>query len=322
MNPPIQGRSLRELDREDNRSATNATVAIYHSHAEAEAAVKELQRAGFDMKKLSIIGRDYHTDEHVVGYYNAGDRMKYWGKNGAFWGGIWGMLFGSAFFLIPGVGPLLVAGPLVAWIVGALEGAAVLGGLSVIGAGLFSLGIPKNSIVQYETALKTGKFVLIAHGSAKEAAHARDIISRTPAHRGMIRGHEVDESDRSPAFSHRDETVDTRRRCHRPESNHDHIAPSRHDAHQSGATRDYANIKPPSKMAFNGIDTNEEHMLERQAASRRERGRQDYSSLAPGRRNTSAVSSRFIETRSMLVSGSRFRARAICSATWVMVVVA
>lgn len=183
MNPPTEARNLRKLDRGGNcgTTATNATVAVYHSHAEAEMAVKELQRAGFDMKKLSIIGRDYHTDEHVVGYYNAGDRMKYWGKNGAFWGGIWGMLFGSAFFVIPGVGPLLVAGPLVAWILGALEGVAVMGGLSVIGAGLFSLGIPKNSILQYETALKTGKFVLVAHGSTKEVAQARDIISQTPA---------------------------------------------------------------------------------------------------------------------------------------------
>ena len=157
----------------------NSIVAIYKSHAEAEAAVKELQHSDFDLKKLSIIGRDYHTDEHVIGYYNAGDRMKYWGKAGAFWGGIWGMLFGSAFFLIPGVGPLLVAGPLVGWILGALEGAVVVGGLSAIGAGLYSLGIPKNSILQYETALRTGKFVLIAHGTREETARAREIINRT-----------------------------------------------------------------------------------------------------------------------------------------------
>jgi uncharacterized membrane protein len=157
----------------------NAVVAIYKSHIEAEAAVKKLQQSGFDMKKLSIVGRDYHTDEHVVGYYNAGDRMKYWGKLGAFWGGIWGLLFGSAFFLIPGVGPLLVAGPLVGWIVGALEGAVVVGGLSAIGAGLYSLGIPKDSILRYETALKSGKFVVIAHGSPAETAQAQKIISST-----------------------------------------------------------------------------------------------------------------------------------------------
>src|ERR1700734_138932 len=158
---------------------TNSVVAIYGTHSQAEEAVKELQKSGFDMKKMSIVGKDYHTDEHVVGYYNAGDRMKYWGKMGAFWGGIWGMLFGAAFFVIPGLGPILVAGPLVGWIIGALEGAVVVGGLSAIGAGLYSLGIPKDSVVQYETALQTGKFVVIAHGSDSEMADARRIIHST-----------------------------------------------------------------------------------------------------------------------------------------------
>jgi hypothetical protein len=157
----------------------NAIVATYPSHAEAEAAIKELQTSGFDMKQLSIVGRDYHTDEQVIGYYNAGDRMKYWGKMGAFWGGIWGLMFGSAFFLIPGIGPLVMAGPLVGWLLGALESAVVVGGLSALGGGLCSIGIPRNSVLQYETAIKTGKFVVIAHGTADEAARAREIISRT-----------------------------------------------------------------------------------------------------------------------------------------------
>jgi uncharacterized membrane protein len=157
----------------------NSIVAIYSTHTAAEAAIKELQQSGFDMKKLSIVGRDYHTDEHVVGYYNVGDRMKAWGKTGAFWGGLWGFLFGSAFFLIPGLGPILVAGPLVSWIVGALEGAIVVGGLSAVEAGMYSLGIPKDSIVQYETAIKTDKFVLIAHGSMDETTKAKEILNRT-----------------------------------------------------------------------------------------------------------------------------------------------
>ena len=154
----------------------NAVVAIYESHSQAEEALKELQRSGFDMKKLSIVGKDYHTEEHVVGYYNAGDRMKRWGKTGAFWGGFWGLLFGSAFFAIPGIGPVLVAGPLVAWIVGALEGAVVVGGLGAIGAGLYSMGIPKDSVVQYEAALKSDKFLLVAHGTAEEVERARGIM--------------------------------------------------------------------------------------------------------------------------------------------------
>jgi uncharacterized membrane protein len=160
-------------------SEQNAVVAVYASHLEAEAAVKELQRGGIDMHSLSIVGKDSHTDEHVVGYYNTGDRMKYWGKTGAFWGGFWGLLFGSAFFAIPGLGPVLVAGPLVAWIVGGLEGAAVVGGLSAIGAGLYGMGIPKNSVVEYELALKTDKFLLMVHDKASEVEKAKNIIATT-----------------------------------------------------------------------------------------------------------------------------------------------
>ena len=160
-------------------SEVNSVVAIYETHSQAEEAVKELQRSGFDMKKMSIVGRDYHTDEQVVGYYNTGDRMKHWGKLGAFWGGLWGMLFGAAFFAIPGIGPVLVAGPLVAWIVGALEGAVVVGGLSALGAGLYSIGIPKDSVVKYELALKSDKFLVLAHGTADEVAKAKDIMQST-----------------------------------------------------------------------------------------------------------------------------------------------
>jgi uncharacterized membrane protein len=156
----------------------NAVVATYKSHNEAEAAIKELQQSGFDMKKLSIVGREPQTEEHVVGYYNTGDRMRYWGGLGAFWGWIWGCLFGSAFFFIPGVGPLVAAGPLVVWIFAALENAVVVGGLSALGAGLYSQGIPKDSVLKYETDIKNGKFVIIAHGTAQEAKNARETIDR------------------------------------------------------------------------------------------------------------------------------------------------
>ena len=66
-----------------------------------------------------------------------------------------------------------------AWIIGALEGAVVVGGVSVVGAGLYSLGIPKDSIVTYDTSLKADKFLVMAHGTASEAAKARDIILAT-----------------------------------------------------------------------------------------------------------------------------------------------
>lgn len=159
----------------------DSCVAIYNTHTEAEEAIKELQKSGFDMKKLSIVGKDYHTEEDVVGYYNTGDRMKKWGKYGAFWGGLWGFLFGSAFFVIPGIGPLVVGGPLVSWIVGALEGAVIMGGMSALGAGLYSIGIPKDSILKYETAIKANKFLVIAHGGANEVSKAHEILKGSPA---------------------------------------------------------------------------------------------------------------------------------------------
>jgi len=161
----------------------SAAVAVFDHHNQAEAAIKELQRAGIDIKKLSIVGRDYHTEENVVGYYNAGDRMKYWGKMGAFWGGIWGLLFGSAFFWVPGLGPLVVAGPLASWIVGALEGAAVVGGLSALGAGLYSIGIPKDSILSYEAAIKSDKFLVVAHGAPDDVRKAKEILEGTSPER-------------------------------------------------------------------------------------------------------------------------------------------
>ena len=163
---------------EHNHQTQNghSVVAVFNTHTEAEEAVNNLHKAGFDMTKLSIIGKDYHAEEHVVGYYNTGDRIGYWGKLGAFWGGFWGLLFGSAFLVVPGIGPIVVGGPIVGWIISALEGAAVVGGISAVGAALYSIGIPKDSILKYENSLKLNKFLVIVHGTAGEIGQARDIL--------------------------------------------------------------------------------------------------------------------------------------------------
>jgi len=159
----------------------SAVVAIFNTHPEAEQAIKKMEKAGVDMKKLSIVGKDYHSEEQVVGYYNTGDRVKYWGKLGAFWGGLWGLLFGSALFMVPGVGQIVALGPVVGWILGALEGAAVVGGLSALGAGLFSIGIPKDSVVKYESALKADKFLVIAHGDHSDIKKANEVLGGSGA---------------------------------------------------------------------------------------------------------------------------------------------
>lgn len=110
-------------------------VAVYDLHTQAETGVKALQRAGFDMKKVSIIGKDYHTEEHIVGFLNAGDRAKIFGKLGTFWGG-----------------------------------------LSALAGALMAVGIPKDSVLRYETALKANKFMLVVHGDGQQIMHARELL--------------------------------------------------------------------------------------------------------------------------------------------------
>ena len=72
--------------------------------------MKKLAASGFEMKNLSLVGKGYHTDEKVVGFYNMGDRVKFWGSRGAFWGGFWGLFFGALFMTIPLVGHVVVLG--------------------------------------------------------------------------------------------------------------------------------------------------------------------------------------------------------------------
>src|ERR1700722_18180081 len=188
---PSRKAEIKEVKETVMSDPSNA-VAIYESHTQAEAALQKLSGASFDIKKISIIGKGYHTEENVVGYYTTGDRMKHWGKTGAFWGGLWGLLAGSAFFLIPGIGPIMVAGSAVAWIVSGLEGAIVVGGLSALGAGLYSKGFSKGTALKYESSVKAGKYLLIAHGTPEEAEAARRILGGTDAEE--INVHEPDRS--------------------------------------------------------------------------------------------------------------------------------
>jgi hypothetical protein len=154
-------------------------VYVFDTHLEAEAAIKKLNNANFDVKKLSLIGKGYHSEEKPMGFYTMGDRIKAWGGMGAFWGGVWGLLMAPAVFFLPGLGLMAFAGPIVAMLVGALEGAVVVGGVSALGAALMQIGVPKDKVIKYETALKVDKYVLMVHGSAQEQDQARTVLEQT-----------------------------------------------------------------------------------------------------------------------------------------------
>jgi hypothetical protein len=164
-------------------------VAVFADHIGAEDAVKKLAESGFEMKNLSVVGKGYHSEEKVTGFYNLGDRVKFWGARGAFWGGLWGWFFGGLFLTIPVVGHVVVLGYLATMAISALETAIMTGGLSALGAALYSIGIPKDSVIQYEAAVKADSFLVMAHGDAEQMTRAKAILgavnpTRVDAHSG------------------------------------------------------------------------------------------------------------------------------------------
>jgi hypothetical protein len=147
-------------------------VAVFADHRQAEAAIRDLQKAGFDMKKLSIIGRDYISEEQVLGYVNSGDRIRFWGKFGA----LWGVLAGSAMLLLPGAGHIVVLGPVASALLNTAGGAALGAAGGALGGALSSIGLGRDAVVKYETAVRAGKFAVIAQGGADEVGTAKRLL--------------------------------------------------------------------------------------------------------------------------------------------------
>lgn len=166
------------MDRTFTPIANASVVGVYDSHAAAESCVQAPGQAGFDLQTLSIIGKGYRTEEHALGFYTAGDRIKAWGSAGGFWGAIWGLLAGPAVFFIPPVGLIAVAGPLGLALIAALESAAVVGGVSALGAALVGLGMSKERAIKYESDIKADRYVVFAHGNATGLARAQTILAR------------------------------------------------------------------------------------------------------------------------------------------------
>ena len=162
-----------------DKQYSNVAVATFSSHADAEAAIRTLTARGFDAGTLSVLGKGYHTEEKVLGFYNMGDRVKVWGSQGAMWGGLWGMLVGGLVVTAPLTGPVMILGYLGAVAVTAIEGVVIAGGAGAIFAALASIGIPRDSVLRYETAVKADAIIVMVHGSADDVARAKTILAAT-----------------------------------------------------------------------------------------------------------------------------------------------
>lgn len=156
-------------------------VAVFERPQDVESALRELQGAGFDTKKLSVVGSGRHADDHVVGLYTVSDDAKGRGKEGAFWGAVFGMLSWPAFFFIPGIGPILTAGLIGSALIKTVEtatvGAALGGDTGALAAALRGWGIPHETAIGYEADLKAMRVLLIASGTEAQLAGAREIFT-------------------------------------------------------------------------------------------------------------------------------------------------
>ena len=89
-------------------------VAVYADHEQAESAIRRLHKDGFALDELSIVGRNIQVTEEPRGFVSTGDYVSAGARTGAAAGGLAGIALGAALLLVPGIGPVVVAGPLAA----------------------------------------------------------------------------------------------------------------------------------------------------------------------------------------------------------------
>lgn len=158
-------------------------VAVYRNEIEAKDVLKRLMDMNCPMDMISVLGQIHASGDDTLGIYhlNIGERIQAWGKYGAFWGGLWGVLVGAAgLFIIPGLGPVAAAGFIVETLVtgvavgvSAIAGAATLSQLAIT---FHRIGIPEETIFTLHQAIQDGKYVLLLRGTELELTQWRGIL--------------------------------------------------------------------------------------------------------------------------------------------------
>jgi hypothetical protein len=152
-----------------NKQTNHFVGAVFDNPKHAKATVEEMIEHNFPMDQVSILHRAGGSGDDFLGivYSNEKERLKVWGTQGALWGSLGGLLAGaSGLLLLPGIGPLLIAGPLI----DAIAGAAIGAGLMTAGAAathltiaLRRLGIPEDKLQILHQAVMDGKTLVLIH---------------------------------------------------------------------------------------------------------------------------------------------------------------
>jgi uncharacterized membrane protein len=141
-----------------------AMVKVYESYDEAAKAVNLLIDGGVLKKYISVLGKGEQEEKNEFKYEKENNDMIFWGEQGAFWGGLWGLLTGGILFWVPGFGPLVATGRILTAIAGMVGGAVLFGSAGAMTAWFIDLGIEKSLAKEYGEMLKEDKILVIVHG--------------------------------------------------------------------------------------------------------------------------------------------------------------
>jgi hypothetical protein len=162
---------------EQQQTQQGSLIGVFESLIDAEHAIRRLHEEGVPIEDISIVGQGLQSETKVHGFVTTGDVAKQGAGTGALFGGLFGLLAGTAFLFVPGFGPLVVLGPLASTLAGATEG-ALAGG--VIGALLGPI-VSRQHIPKYEQQVKAGKYLVIARSDPQTLERAQEVIQASAA---------------------------------------------------------------------------------------------------------------------------------------------
>ncbi|MFA6972006.1 MAG: hypothetical protein WC208_11480 [Gallionella sp.] len=152
-----------------NKHADHFVGAVFDNPDDAYTLVEGMVKNDFQMDQVSILHKAGGLGDDFLGiaYTNEKERFKVWGAQGALWGALGGLLAGATgLLLLPGIGPVLIAGPLI----DAIAGAAVGAGLMTAGVAathltiaLRRIGIPEDKLKILHQAVMDGKTLVLIH---------------------------------------------------------------------------------------------------------------------------------------------------------------
>lgn len=164
-------------DRTQNMANRNTVVAVYHSHADAQAAIRDLKAAGFTEDQIGIAAQDREGafQEQTEGN-KAGTGAAVGATAGLGAGALWGL--GIVAGVLPAIGPVIAGGALAA-IAASAAGTAAAGG--VVGA-LIGLGIPEEEAEYYHGEFERGRTIVTVKATGADADKARRIMDAANAY--------------------------------------------------------------------------------------------------------------------------------------------